>query len=72
MTSSRNSQSRVRSSHDRSARPALVDEWGIYDPSQAGIAALFDRLDATDPGLDELDAAAIAVSIANANKLSSQ
>lgn len=23
-----------------------VDEWGIYDPEQAGLAALFERLDA--------------------------
>jgi hypothetical protein len=22
-----------------------VDEWGIYDPSQAGLAALYERLD---------------------------
>jgi hypothetical protein len=26
------------------ARPA-VDEWGIYDPSQAGLEALVERLD---------------------------
>lgn len=25
-------------------RPA-VDEWGVYDPQQAGLAALFARLD---------------------------
>ena len=30
------------------ARPAK-DEWGVYDPQQAGIAALFARLDARDP-----------------------
>lgn len=27
------------------SRPA-VDEWGMYDPEQAGLAALFARLDA--------------------------
>lgn len=27
------------------ARPAR-DEWGVYDPEQAGLAALFARLDA--------------------------
>lgn len=27
-----------------SSRPA-VDEWGIYDPQQAGLAALYARLD---------------------------
>ncbi len=26
------------------ARPAM-DEWGVYDPEQAGLAALFARLD---------------------------
>ncbi|MEY4093170.1 MAG: hypothetical protein RLZZ53_369 [Acidobacteriota bacterium] len=29
-------------------RPAK-DEWGVYDPQQAGIAALVARLDARDP-----------------------
>lgn len=29
------------------ARPAK-DEWGVYDPQQAGIAALVARLDARD------------------------
>ena len=66
MNPSRNS--RVRPA-DRQARPAVVDEWGIYDPAQAGIEALFDKLDEKGPGLDELDAAAIAFSIANVNKL---
>lgn len=30
------------------ARPAK-DEWGVYDPQQAGLAALFARLDSKDP-----------------------
>ena len=29
------------------ARPAK-DEWGLYDPQQAGLAALFARLDAKE------------------------
>ena len=29
------------------ARPAK-DEWGVYDPQQAGLAALFARLDNAD------------------------
>jgi hypothetical protein len=60
--------SRTQSTCDRSARPA-VDEWGIYDPSQAGLEALFEKLDAKKPSIDELDAAAIATSIEIANKL---
>ena len=30
------------------ARPAK-DEWGVYDPEQAGLAALYARLDTTEP-----------------------
>ena len=30
------------------ARPAK-DEWGVYDPEQAGLAALYARLDTKDP-----------------------
>ena len=29
-------------------RPAR-DEWGVYDPEQAGLAALYARLDKKDP-----------------------
>jgi hypothetical protein len=60
--------SRVPWSSDRSPRPA-VDEWGIYDPSQAGLEALFEKLEAKKPTIDELAAAAIAVSIEIANRL---
>ncbi|HEX6163807.1 MAG TPA: hypothetical protein VFZ31_10595 [Vicinamibacterales bacterium] len=40
----------MATSNNRSlARPAK-DEWGVYDPQQAGLAALFQRLDTTkDP-----------------------
>ena len=38
------------------ARRPTVDEWGVYDPQQAGLAALFTRLSAT-PG-PRLDTAA--------------
>ncbi|HJU41853.1 MAG TPA: hypothetical protein VJ691_03530 [Vicinamibacterales bacterium] len=34
-------------SHTR-VRPAK-DEWGVYDPEQAGLAALYARLDKKDP-----------------------
>jgi hypothetical protein len=67
MASTRNS--RLPSPSDRSARPTLVDEWGFYDPAQAGLAALFERLDEKSSVIDELDAAAIAVSIERASKL---
>jgi hypothetical protein len=29
------------------ARRPTVDEWGVYDPQQAGLAALFTRLTTT-------------------------
>lgn len=69
---SSNRTPRFKSSSDRSARTSVVDEWGIYDPARAGLAALFERLDEKDSGIDELDAKAIAFSIANANKLKQQ
>jgi len=53
---------------DRSARPA-VDEWGIYDPSQAGLAALFDRLDEKRPLPAETEGVAVAASMRDASKL---
>jgi hypothetical protein len=39
-------------------RRPTVDEWGVYDPQQAGLAALFARLTATpaagpEPANDE-------------------
>jgi hypothetical protein len=30
------------------ARPPAHDEWGVYDPEQAGLSALFARLDSKD------------------------
>ncbi|MGE0042704.1 MAG: hypothetical protein AB7H88_14715 [Vicinamibacterales bacterium] len=38
-------------------RPA-VDEWGMYDPEQAGLAALFARLDARSRPAPPTDAPA--------------
>jgi hypothetical protein len=39
------------------ARPAK-DEWGVYDPQQAGLAALYARLDTKDRKDRKADAAA--------------
>jgi hypothetical protein len=39
------------------ARPAK-DEWGVYDPQVAGLAALFARLDAKDSRMTAPDAPA--------------
>jgi hypothetical protein len=38
--------------HDKSTSspPPVVDEWGFYDPSRAGLAAVLDRLAARDEG----------------------
>jgi hypothetical protein len=33
-------------------RPAK-DEWGVYDPQQAGLEALFARLDRAKPAADD-------------------
>lgn len=41
------------------ARPAR-DEWGVYDPQVAGLAALFARLDAKDSRTAAPDAPATA------------
>ena len=49
-------------------RPA-VDEWGIYDPSQAGLEALVQRLDTTR-GTAEPDGRRVASSFKVANRLS--
>ena len=40
------------------ARPAK-DEWGVYDPQQAGLAALFARLDAKEKTAAAAPAAAV-------------
>ena len=50
-------------------RPA-VDEWGIYDPEQAGLAAVIDRLDARKrAALNAHEAASLAKSMRDANRL---
>jgi hypothetical protein len=37
-------------------RPAK-DEWGVYDPQQAGLAALFARLDSGSAAAPKIDTA---------------
>ena len=49
------------------ARPA-VDEWGIYDPAQAGLAAVLERVEARRRS-SEPDADAMAASMQRANQL---
>ena len=46
-------------------RPA-VDEWGIYDPSQAGLAALFERVEEKRRALTGADAEHVAASMRDA------
>lgn len=58
-----------RESSDRTLRPA-VDEWGIYDPSQAGLAALFERLETKQLPPSNSEAVAVASSMRNANRFS--
>ena len=41
-------------------RPAK-DEWGVYDPQQAGIAALVARLDARAPNAKAVPPAAVTI-----------
>jgi hypothetical protein len=48
-------------------RPAK-DEWGVYDPEQAGLAALYARLDNKDPK----PAAKVAATPADAKDLPAQ
>jgi hypothetical protein len=43
----------------RTLRPAK-DEWGVYDPQQAGIAALVARLDGRAPNAMTAQAPAVA------------
>jgi hypothetical protein len=46
-----------------------VDEWGIYDPSQAGLEALFELLDARRrAGLDPDPTTSVAASMEEANR----
>ena len=54
----------------RQARPAparvdrpAVDEWGIYDPSQAGLEALYERVEARRRAGVVPDAQSVAASI---------
>ena len=43
-----------------------VDEWGIYDPSQAGLVALYERLDTKR--LAEPEAKTLVASMEEANR----
>ncbi|MEW6322852.1 MAG: hypothetical protein AB1635_17415 [Acidobacteriota bacterium] len=54
--------------HPTRPRPA-VDEWGMYDPEQAGLAALFDRLDPQRHSAADADAPAVAESMSRARQL---
>jgi hypothetical protein len=47
-------------------RPAK-DEWGVYDPQQAGLAALYARLDAKDPKAAATPSTAPAAPAAESN-----
>jgi len=47
-------------------RPAK-DEWGVYDPQQAGLAALYARLDAKDPKAAAAPSATSAAPVADPN-----
>ena len=49
-------------------RPA-VDEWGVYDPDQAGFSALLDRIAMKSRAIAERDASAMAASMRDANQL---
>ncbi len=49
-------------------RPA-VDEWGIYDPSQAGLEALYDRIEAKRSSTAEPDGLNVAASMLDAKRL---
>jgi hypothetical protein len=45
-------------------RPAK-DEWGVYDPQQAGLAAVLARLDARDPKAAPADSPSPAAKLAD-------
>ena len=42
------------------ARRPTVDEWGVYDPQQAGLAALYTRLTAPTGGPEPVEPPAAA------------
>jgi hypothetical protein len=57
---------RPTSSPPRSRPP--VDEWGIYDPSQAGLEALFELLDARRRSGAEPEARSVVASLDEARR----
>ena len=53
-------------SHDKAIAQAqpFVDEWGIYDPDQAGLAAVLEKIEARGPATPPAkDARAMAASM---------
>jgi hypothetical protein len=50
-------------------RPAVVDEWGIYDPSQAGLEVAFERVAAKRRAASSVDVSNLASSMRDANRL---
>jgi hypothetical protein len=55
----------ISSRSPKRTRPAH-DEWGVYDPQQAGLAALYARLDARDKAATALPLPAAKSEIADA------
>jgi hypothetical protein len=51
------------------AERPTVDEWGIYDPDKAGLAAVLDRVEARRRTGPEPDAKAMVRSMIRANDL---
>ncbi len=55
--------SRISSPESAKADRPAVDEWGIYDPSQAGLEALYERVEARRRAGAVPDAHSVAASI---------
>lgn len=62
------SRSLSRISRPPTVRPA-VDEWGIYDPSQAGLAALFERVEEKRRAVPGSEAENVAASMRDVKTL---
>lgn len=68
MVPSRNPQTPKSLAPSVNSRPPC-DEWGVYDPEQAGLAALQNRLDSDRRTAAEPDAQKIAQSMSKARFL---